>query len=110
MRPKVDESLVLAKWLDAKFFKTDFRPVELIEYINIGKTVLTKDGTFMRTLDCKADDEAGRLGKYFTSQNEFIMRFLPCYQLRWWRKLRRTACPLLSSAHHNIDAKCSRRR
>ncbi|KAJ3057486.1 hypothetical protein HK097_004006 [Rhizophlyctis rosea] len=56
--PKIEK---LALWLDAKFFQTDFRPVELVEYIFAGNTLRARDGKVVRSLKCKPRDDSGRL-------------------------------------------------
>ncbi|KAL7035501.1 hypothetical protein ACKWTF_008409 [Chironomus riparius] len=48
--PNVD---LLCKWLNAEFYTTDFRPIELKEMIKIGKSIYDKDMQPIRELSCK---------------------------------------------------------
>lgn len=40
----------LAKWLDAELFKTDFRPVPLLECVKVGKKVFNNELKFIREI------------------------------------------------------------
>ena len=42
---------LLASWLDADLFKTDFRPVPLAENIKIGNKILNNSFKFVRSID-----------------------------------------------------------
>jgi replicative superfamily II helicase len=50
--PNVD---VLAQWLDAQLYMTDFRPVPLTEYVKIENKIYDKDWNVSRTLKCPKD-------------------------------------------------------
>ncbi|KAK7862252.1 hypothetical protein R5R35_008130 [Gryllus longicercus] len=44
---------LLASWLDARLYKTDFRPIPLNEYLKVGSRVFTKNLEVKRTLESK---------------------------------------------------------
>ncbi len=46
---------LLASWLDADLFKTDFRPVPLTELIKIGRHIYNNQFNFVKEIDPSAN-------------------------------------------------------
>eukprot|EP01119_Soliformovum_irregulare_P012412 TRINITY_DN3226_c0_g1_i1.p1 TRINITY_DN3226_c0_g1~~TRINITY_DN3226_c0_g1_i1.p1 ORF type:complete len:467 (+),score=89.97 TRINITY_DN3226_c0_g1_i1:389-1789(+) len=78
---------VFQKWLKASLYVTQFRPVPLMEFVKVGKTIYDKSWKSIRTLDCNSNAEADHLValcQETTNEGGSVLVFL-CHE----KKLRR---------------------